>query len=482
MAAAAEQEGCKALYVGNLHPYVNEVCLQDLFGTVGAVTDVKLVKDKASGQSAGSAFVKYDDHRAAAIALQTINGHCIYGKELRVSWAFQKDKAEDTATHFHIFVGNLSGNVTDPTLLNAFKAVRSCSDARVMWDHATGRSKGYGFVSFRTQEDAERAIQTMNGMVVGQWRVRCGWANHKQETVGEMNAAAVDKADPTNSNVYVGNLSAEVDDGELTRQFSRFGAVSGVKACLKGGYGFVQFCEHTAAVAAIVEMNGRQLGGKTLKCAWGRHHNRAAQPAAPAAPAPVLPPPPINAVAVQGLLRLGMLGGGSPSGAAPRAAGMAGGTLGLPATRGHYMQAGAPGVQLGAGGSEGNPAAYLPGAYPAALYGGQQAAAYCTAYANGVGGGYHLGMAHGAPDPGLGLAGGSVAGGAYHGQPLPAAVPPALFAEQQFLLAASYGAQQLGHAGEGGGKPMGTRMVPSAQAVSEAEFSEHYYSQYYNQP
>ena len=32
----------------------------------------------------------------------------------------------------------------------------------------------------RTQEDAERAIQTMNGMVVGQWRVRCGWANHKQ--------------------------------------------------------------------------------------------------------------------------------------------------------------------------------------------------------------------------------------------------------------------------------------------------------------
>jgi hypothetical protein len=70
-------------------------------------------------------------------------------QELRVSWAFQKDKAEDTATHFHIFVGNLSGNVTDPALLEAFKAAGSCSDARVMWDHATGRSKGYGFVSFR---------------------------------------------------------------------------------------------------------------------------------------------------------------------------------------------------------------------------------------------------------------------------------------------------------------------------------------------
>ena len=53
---------------------------QDLFSTAGAITDVKLVKDKATGQSAGSAFVKFDDHHAAATALQTINGHCVYGK------------------------------------------------------------------------------------------------------------------------------------------------------------------------------------------------------------------------------------------------------------------------------------------------------------------------------------------------------------------------------------------------------------------
>lgn len=32
-----------------------------------------------------------------------------------------------------------------------------------MWDHGTGRSKGYGFVSYRTKEDAEYAIRTMNG-------------------------------------------------------------------------------------------------------------------------------------------------------------------------------------------------------------------------------------------------------------------------------------------------------------------------------
>lgn len=68
---------------------------------------------------------------------------------MRIQWAFQKEKTENTASHFHIFVGNLSGDVADPVLLQAFQHIGECSDARVMWDHSTGRSKGFGFVSFR---------------------------------------------------------------------------------------------------------------------------------------------------------------------------------------------------------------------------------------------------------------------------------------------------------------------------------------------
>jgi nucleolysin TIA-1/TIAR len=49
-----------------------------------------------------------------------------------------------------------------------------------MWDHATGRSKGYGFVSIRTKEEAQTAIEKMHGQVIGSRRVRCGWAQHKQ--------------------------------------------------------------------------------------------------------------------------------------------------------------------------------------------------------------------------------------------------------------------------------------------------------------
>lgn len=49
--------------------------------------------------------------------------------------------------------------MTDAMLHAAFQACPGCSDARVMWDHSTGRSRGYGFVSFRQRQEAEAAIQ-----------------------------------------------------------------------------------------------------------------------------------------------------------------------------------------------------------------------------------------------------------------------------------------------------------------------------------
>ena len=46
---------------------------------------------------------------------------------------------------------------------------------------------------------------------MGQWKVRCGWAHHKADAaLAPLDPAAVDSADPTNNNVYIGNLSAEV--------------------------------------------------------------------------------------------------------------------------------------------------------------------------------------------------------------------------------------------------------------------------------
>lgn len=59
--------------------------------------------------------------------------------QIRVNWAFQKDQREDTSGHCHIFVGDLTNDMSHQALFDAFKHCPDCSDARVMWDQATGR-------------------------------------------------------------------------------------------------------------------------------------------------------------------------------------------------------------------------------------------------------------------------------------------------------------------------------------------------------
>jgi len=97
-----------------------------------------------------------------------------------VHWATQGQvHKEDTSQHHHIFVGDLSSEVTDTTLSQAFDMFHSMSDARVMWDQNSGKSRGFGFVSFEDRMDADKAIGTMNGVILGSKAIRCNWANQK---------------------------------------------------------------------------------------------------------------------------------------------------------------------------------------------------------------------------------------------------------------------------------------------------------------
>jgi len=53
------------------------------------------------------------------------------------------------------------------------------SDAKVIREPGTLRSKGYGFISFPIREDAQRAIEEMNGKTVGRRSVRVNWASRR---------------------------------------------------------------------------------------------------------------------------------------------------------------------------------------------------------------------------------------------------------------------------------------------------------------
>lgn len=75
------------LYVGNLNFDANEDQVRELFGTYGAVEDVKIVMDRFSGRSRGFAFVRMDSADSAGKAKEALNGQPFQGKALVIDWA-----------------------------------------------------------------------------------------------------------------------------------------------------------------------------------------------------------------------------------------------------------------------------------------------------------------------------------------------------------------------------------------------------------
>jgi cold-inducible RNA-binding protein len=62
-----------------------------------------------------------------------------------------------------VFVGGLSWNTNDDGLRNAFEKFGDVSEVRVITDRETGRSRGFGFVTFENSDSASKAINEMNG-------------------------------------------------------------------------------------------------------------------------------------------------------------------------------------------------------------------------------------------------------------------------------------------------------------------------------
>ena len=67
----------------------------------------------------------------------------------------------------NIYVGNLSFDVSDASLQEAFAAFGAVDKANVVTDRMTGRSRGFGFVEMANDEEATAAIEGLNGTELG---------------------------------------------------------------------------------------------------------------------------------------------------------------------------------------------------------------------------------------------------------------------------------------------------------------------------
>lgn len=66
-----------------------------------------------------------------------------------------------------LYVGGLPYTVTDEQLTELFESHGTVESAKVITDRYTDRSRGFGFVEMGTQEEAEQAIQALNGSELG---------------------------------------------------------------------------------------------------------------------------------------------------------------------------------------------------------------------------------------------------------------------------------------------------------------------------
>uniref|UniRef100_A0A8C1T1R9 TIA1 cytotoxic granule-associated RNA binding protein n=1 Tax=Cyprinus carpio TaxID=7962 RepID=A0A8C1T1R9_CYPCA len=233
-----DDEQPKTLYVGNLSRDVTEALIMQLFGQIGPCKSCKMIVDAAGNDP--YCFVEFFEHRHAAASLAAMNGRKIMGKVSYLSKDF---------------------------------------NARVVKDMATGKSKGYGFVSFFNKWDAENAIQQMGGQWLGGRQIRTNWATRKPpapKATYETNAKhlsfdeVVNQSSPSNCTVYCGGVTTGLTEQLMRQTFSPFGQIMEIRVFPDKGYSFVRFNSHESAAHAIVSVNGTSVEGHIVKCYWGK--------------------------------------------------------------------------------------------------------------------------------------------------------------------------------------------------------------------
>lgn len=83
-----------------------------------------------------------------------------------------------------LFVGNLSFNTTENDLQDTFAAHGTVLEANLMMDRVSGRPRGFGFVTMGTQEEAQKAIDALNGASIDGRALTVNVAKPREERSG----------------------------------------------------------------------------------------------------------------------------------------------------------------------------------------------------------------------------------------------------------------------------------------------------------
>ncbi|KAF8398154.1 hypothetical protein HHK36_017080 [Tetracentron sinense] len=125
--------------------------------------------------------------------------------------------AESESVHRKIFVHGLGWDATTETLVSVFKQYGEIEECNVVTDKVTGKSKGYGFVLFKTRAGARKALKEPQKKI-GNRMTAC-----QLSSFGPVPNHPI--PDPTGRKIYVANVGSHVNPEKLRAFFAKFGEI-----------------------------------------------------------------------------------------------------------------------------------------------------------------------------------------------------------------------------------------------------------------
>ncbi|ESR53212.1 31 kDa ribonucleoprotein [Citrus sinensis] len=179
---------------------------------------------------------------------------------------FEEEEFVEPPEDAKLFVGNLPYDVDSEKLAMLFEKAGTVEIAEVIYNRETDRSRGFGFVTMSTVEEAEKAVEMF----------------HRYDIDGRL--LTVNKAAPRGTQperaprvfepgfrIYVGNLPWEVDNARLEQVFSEHGKVVNARVVYdretgrSRGFGFVTMSSETELNDAIAALDGQNLDGRAIR-------------------------------------------------------------------------------------------------------------------------------------------------------------------------------------------------------------------------